>query len=99
LGAFGVTAGETWSETQYGLYRVCASNGKYSYEDDRVPYNFSDVAPYDATVVFNTTTRKETWDGLWTRWVEYDDGTFEQVEFEMTTVYKNFLSWNWRYLY
>lgn len=72
LGAFGVRAGQYWSETQYGLYRVYASNGRYSYEDDRVPYYFSDVAPYDATVVFNTTTtREETWDGLWSRWVEY----------------------------
>lgn len=98
MGAFGVTAGETWSETQYGLYRVDASNGKYEYDDDQL-YYFSDTPAYNNTVVLVKNVRYEEWTAISTRWIEYDDGTFEQVEFEMTTVYKNFVSWSWRYLY
>ncbi|MDD2584328.1 MAG: hypothetical protein PHE99_05230 [Bacteroidales bacterium] len=98
LGAFGVSAGDTWSENEMGYYRVVASNGKYYYNQD-YPYYFSDTPAYNNTVVLIKTVKDEEWTAIWSRWVEYDDGTIEQVEYEFTTISKSSLSWSWRYLY
>ena len=99
LGTRGVEAGETWVEPKTEYFQVTAESAPYVYYDQNI-IHFSDPSPTHNGITFSCYVREEQWDGIWTKYVEYDDGSIENVAWERTIIIKSWChSWAWRYLY